>query len=364
MKEEKRIIRVCFTDMPREFDAGKFQDILPQESRWEIDEENPDVVVYSVMGYRFLRYGNSLRFFLCSENSYPDFSVCDYAASLLRDSFGGRNIHKLFLPSPGSYPGGGTVDASMAKRSFASFIASQDTVGYGAKLRRDFTQFLSENYKRVDCPGRVLHNTDIPGFGLRGTHSSETVSKLDVISRYKFNITFENSNTDGYITEKLTDAFMAFTVPVYFGSEGNVTPFPKEAMICANDYDSFEALAARVREADENDELYMSILRANPILTGEFDVLCRKQQDEFRNILSRIEQDVILRRTSPFKFRERPIYGSVLAAVTGGRGCQALKADTSLRLRIRNTLHLYSLLPGKNTRYCPIKELLSGDDKP
>ncbi|MBC7429126.1 MAG: hypothetical protein H7336_10970, partial [Bacteriovorax sp.] len=44
-------------------------------------------------------------------------------------------------------------------------------------------------------------------------------SKLDVISKYKFYLCFENLRMDGYITEKIFDCFYAGTIPIYWGGD-------------------------------------------------------------------------------------------------------------------------------------------------
>ena len=43
--------------------------------------------------------------------------------------------------------------------------------------------------------------------------------KLKIISNHKFNIAFENSSYPGYVTEKITDAFIANTIPIYWGDK-------------------------------------------------------------------------------------------------------------------------------------------------
>lgn len=363
LNEQRPHIRVKYTDMYEGFpdrpNGTKVE--IAGECDWVIDRENPDVIIYSVFGYDHLRYEDKIRVFLCGENSSPDFSVCDYALSFFRDRVGGRNVHMLMLPPHPSLRES-KDDQVLKQRPFASFVASQCGMGHGAILRRDFVEFLSSHYKSVDCPGIVLHNIDIPGFGFRGTGKQESVSKVDVLSRYKFNIAFENSNTDGYITEKLIDAYLAFTVPIYWGSEGNIAPFSKDSMICANDYDSFEDLAARIRQVDEDDDLYMSMLRANPILTGEYEKIYHAQREQEELLWRRVEQ-AVLHSKSLLQLRERPLFGSFDAKLSRSRK-EGLKQlcpawNQTFPSRLHNTLHLYSFLPKKITRRCPLSDLMS-----
>lgn len=153
----------------------------------------------------------------------------------------------------------------MARRKFCSFIYSQCGIGEGSIMRKNFCEELMRLYKHVDCPGRILHNMDAPELAIRENAAQWNASKIEFLSKYKFNIAFENSSTPGYITEKLMDAYLANTVPIYFGSAGNISPFPKESIIYVNDYDDFDSLIAKIKEIDNNDEAYMRMLAANPL---------------------------------------------------------------------------------------------------
>lgn len=300
---EKPLIRIWFVDHVKAFEP-KYSNLfkyLSNDYNVIIDENEPDIVCFSSFGFERLYHKDSLLLLWTPENEYPDFNNCDYSISHLRDSVNGRNywypfgIHILSKVRP--------VPENPTKRPFASFLASHSLL-YGAKYREDFVRYLMENYKHVDCPGQVLHNIDVPELAPRS--GNWIPSKLEYISRYKFNIAFENSNTDGYITEKLTDCFVANTIPIYWGSEGNTAPFPKEAMICANDYPDFDSLIARIKEVDENDELYMSILQANPLHRNEFVKDIRKKYEGLRDFLNKVAREALNRNNPGGSNMRRP----------------------------------------------------------
>ena len=51
------------------------------------------------------------------------------------------------------------------------------------------------------------------------TYRGRTENKLETLSRYKFNLCYENnSNVNGYISEKIFTAIQARTVPIYLGA--------------------------------------------------------------------------------------------------------------------------------------------------
>ena len=268
MAMSKPQIRVAFSDLP-EIDNFIIP-LLRQKYDLVIDEENPDYLFYSCMGADHIKYKNCVKIFITIESVIPDFNACDYAVSCRRIHFEDRHY---YCPPSLTYNAGKSfalpqISEESTKRRFCSFLYSRMTETKGTDLRRDFCVHLMESYKHVDCPGKVLHNIDVPSLSARYDVGNWRESKIAFLSQYKFNIAFENADIDGYITEKLMDCFLAGTVPIYWGSSRDLAPFPKSAVICAHDYPDFDSLVARIREVDEDDELYMSILRANPLLNG------------------------------------------------------------------------------------------------
>lgn len=269
-KNDKRTIRVWFADSFDSYARGLFQTILEQNYNVIYDEHHPQFLFYSVWGYEHLTYGEDcIKVMYSGENLFPNFNEFDYAISSTKLEYMGRH---LYLPPCCYHDTKGEanlpledLNPGMAKRRFCCFMFRQSGHGDGSALREDLCKALSANYKRVDCPGHVLHNMDAPELSQRYTNDWST-SKIKFLTQYKFNIAYENSNSPGYVTEKLTDCFKANTVPIYWGSEG--TDLPKDAMIYANDYPDMESLIKRIMEVDNNDEEYMRILAANPLRHG------------------------------------------------------------------------------------------------
>ena len=42
-------------------------------------------------------------------------------------------------------------------------------------------------------------------------------NKITFLTSYKFSLSMENSEGDGYISEKIIDSFIAGTIPIYYG---------------------------------------------------------------------------------------------------------------------------------------------------
>lgn len=88
---------------------------------------------------------------------------------------------------------------------FACLIARADISG----IRTAMFEGLSEVGK-VDCPSGLFHNDDslVKEFG---------DDKVAYLHQYAFNICPENSNAEGYCTEKVFEAIAAGCVPIYWG---------------------------------------------------------------------------------------------------------------------------------------------------
>lgn len=234
--------------------------------------ENPDFVFFSVVRKKHLKYKNCVKIFFTGENIVPDFNYCDYAISLNNIDFNGRhfrtgpllgrkNMYKKFNKT-------GNLDRSMTKRKFCNFIYSDNKKLEGINLRNDFFKLLSE-YKRVDAPGKVHNNMNKDAIEPR--NGGWRAGKLDFIKDYKFTIAFENSNTDGYTTEKLSDALFAHSIPIYFGNPKVGLEYNKKAFIHVNDYDTLEDVVKKVIELDNDDDAYMAMLNEPPLLYPEYD---------------------------------------------------------------------------------------------
>lgn len=294
----KPIVRIAFVDSWMGFnpESNLLTEALERHFTVQIVEDAPDFVFYSCFGLEHLRFQNAVKIFYTGENIEPDFNQCDFAITPSRITFGTRH---LYLPvyasayASGLKPELPPVTPAMAGRKFCSFIYSNDRIGEGSRYRAAFCRKLMETYAHVDCPARVLHNVDAPELARRGDVANWNGSKITYLSKYKFNIAFENSSNNGYITEKLMDCYLGNTVPIYRGSEGDLgSDIPRESLICAHDYPTEDALIERIREVNENDELYLAMLAANPLRHG--------MSLDFRPLVGDFLKRVVERGTVPY----------------------------------------------------------------
>ncbi len=115
---------------------------------------------------------------------------------------------------------------------------------------------------RVDGLGRCMHTANIPEkISLGNSHNSEQnlLLKRQAISNYMFHLSFENSIETGYVTEKVFDALIAGTIPVYLGAANDcrkLMPHPKAAIFVEDFNNDIPKLAVYLRSLAENRTAY------------------------------------------------------------------------------------------------------------
>jgi hypothetical protein len=118
-------------------------------------------------------------------------------------------------------------------------------------------QYAAELMKRVKVHsyGAVLRNQPWPA-GDTGRDA-----KLRLIGQHKFTLAFENSIAVDYVTEKLYDALIAGSVPVYLGAPNVRDLAPADGcFIDAADFAGPDALAAYLNQLAADDAAYARFL--------------------------------------------------------------------------------------------------------
>jgi hypothetical protein len=143
------------------------------------------------------------------------------------------------------------------KKKFCIFVVSNDS----NKIRNRFFEKLSE-YKRVDSGGRVMNNMGMSA--PRNDELNGDYSYFKFLSEYKFMICFENTNRPNYLTEKLANAYLGNTVPIYWGASKVRTWFNKDAILQLEETgteEQMDRLINRIKEIDNDDILYEEMYR-------------------------------------------------------------------------------------------------------
>lgn len=261
------ILKINFCDFYKEFNKEDnfFTRIIEKYYEGYEISEKPDFLFYSCYGTDHLKYRHCVKIFYTAEPVTPDFNECDYAVGYDWISFEDRYFRRpIWLTESSYFSGFYDIDDDKAlNRRFCNFIYSNSNNGEGAIFRKKFAIALSR-YKKVDCPGKVLHNMDATMSGREDKEWKK--SKVDFISQYKFTIAFENTSMIGYSTEKMLHPLIAKSIPIYWGDPCVEREFNESALIYCNQYNSdIDSIVERVVELDRDDEKYLAVLHQNPM---------------------------------------------------------------------------------------------------
>ncbi len=100
---------------------------------------------------------------------------------------------------------------------------------------------------------------------------------IDTYSQYKFVIAMENTIKDGYVTEKIINAFYSGAIPIYWGSSNINDFFNEKAFINVSNYSSFEDCVNYVVNMSEEEIQKM----ANEPIYNETNDLINLCNDEY-----------------------------------------------------------------------------------
>ena len=152
-------------------------------------------------------------------------------------------------------------NSSYDSREFCSFITSHNDIG----REELFNEINSIN--KIDSAGRFLHNCD----DLKSIYNDD---KLKFLQHYRFNLCPENSNCEGYCTEKIFEAISSGCIPIYWGSNNNPEPnILNQNVICfvnvgkRND----ETVIKHIRDLNANKNIYEEFAKQPRLLPDAAD---------------------------------------------------------------------------------------------
>lgn len=258
---EKPILRLGFVDT---FGAisNFFVNILSEDYEIIRDDVNPDYLIFGDrnFGNSNVEYNNKrcIKILYTGENERPWNYSCHFAITF--DHIDDDRHYRLplyviydFDNQHRDVTNTKTLnrDPSDLNKKFKDKFCSFVVKNGACEKRNYFFQRLNE-YKRVDSAGPLFNNV---GYILeRGDGAVQ--AKMKFLGNYKFNLCFENSSYAGYATEKLYEAYMFGTVPIYWGSTTIECDFNPKAFLNWHEYQDDDAFMQAIIDVDQSPELY------------------------------------------------------------------------------------------------------------
>jgi hypothetical protein len=229
-----------------------FAELLGQSFAVEVVKNNrdADTLIYSDHGTAHQQF-KGRKIYYTFENMLPDYEECDFAITSCVRPEDPRHYRLPFYAltsDPGKLIKGPDFQAETVLREKTGFCCFVVTNPRSPERNRFFKMLNAR--KRVDSGGRHFNNI-----------GGKIGDKQAFVDRYKFAITFENTMSPGYTTEKITDAMMAQTLPIYWGNPEVGSEFNTRSFINASDFPNQEALCDHVLRVEADDELYLKYMR-------------------------------------------------------------------------------------------------------
>lgn len=215
--------------------------------------QDADLLIYSDFGEQHWSFKGH-KIYITGENMVPDFDQCDLAFTPLEDPNDPRCIRLPYyaqvLPSMGSLVRGPEWQPQiyLNRPRFCSFVASNPR----GSFRNAFFKKLNR-VKKVDSAGRHFNN-----------HGAPISDKLAFLKNYRFNLAFENSQSTGYVTEKLIEPLLMGCIPIYWGAPDVARDFNPECMINVSDFSDLNTAVDYILEADRDESVRLRHLSAPP----------------------------------------------------------------------------------------------------
>ncbi len=175
------------------------------------------------------------------------------------------------------------VSTACTMQHYRGLYQMPKTVDDVPLVRTLFVDQLTSKYKKVDGLGHCRKTANPPAFSPWTTRALLSEQTITWFGKYKFAICFENSAGPGWISEKLFDAYMGVSIPVYWGPtdleqyglngdafvlcnpDGYSPPTTGNRQVYMLPNATFNACIEEIRRLDHDDAAYARKLR-QPLL--------------------------------------------------------------------------------------------------
>ena len=269
--------KILFTDMWENFNPYyNFFTLLLENANPNVKIEyysthaQPDAIIFGPFGNKWKEYPHVPKIHFTGENTGPieeaalnlgfhhsdmvDEKYLRFPLWILEIDWFGCDINKIANPKPIPLERCTKVFYDeLERKKFCAFVVSNPS----NPIRNKAFQWLNE-YKPIDSAGRLYNNIGDTIFAGLGGGGGE-LAKLEFLKDYKFCITFENSSSQGYVTEKLLHAKAAGCIPIYWGDPKVERDFDTKGFIDARKIHCKEDLLALVKTIDEDPKKYLEM---------------------------------------------------------------------------------------------------------
>jgi len=258
-------LRIAYADFWPEWGKEDFiTPILSKKYNIVVDQKSPDVLFHSIFGgMRESQKYKCKKVLFLGENHRPERFGSDYSIS-----FDPHTVSNFRIPLWQVFIlNNSEIKAQLFNRTrfeisefkrFCSF-----TISNGANFLRNSAYHILSGYKPVHSYGRYMTNSmDLQKIS-EGSYWRDAKNDFFKKVPHKFSLVYENTPYPYYCTEKLMDAFLAGSLPIYNGDPKVNEDWNEKAFI--NTQKNLHWIEM-IKEVDGNDELFLEIYN-EPVFT-------------------------------------------------------------------------------------------------
>ena len=236
----------------------------------KFDPNNPDYLIFNKFGRKHLnpKYKNAIKIAFYTENKIPNLNEADYAIGHQHINYLDRYFkYSIFLNK--NFQNLNKIRKNVLNNPIRTKFCAAVISNSNSFFRNKFINELNK-YKKIDMGGKYNNNI-----------GKRVINKTEFLSSYKFSIAMENSNSDGYITEKIVHAFKSGTIPIYYG-DYMIDEYinPKSFILIKGEKDIKQKIEY-IKEIDNDDEKYRNMLKENIIINNNISNLIDKELNKF-----------------------------------------------------------------------------------
>ena len=207
----------------------------------------------------FLKWFKHLKIAYFTENQLPDFSKADYCIGNSHINYLDRYFRMpiYFINRINTIK---NEEIELIRNKILKFpnrtkfcAAVISNAHFTDGFRLNFIKELNK-YKKVDMGGKYKNNV------------GKIKNKIKFLSSYKFSISMENTEADGYSSEKIIESFLSGTIPIYYGDYMIDEFINPDTYILIRGEKDIKNKIEYIKEIDNNDELYKKIIRKKVLL--------------------------------------------------------------------------------------------------
>lgn len=281
-----KTLKYCIKHWWNNSNTNAITDILKKYYNIVYDDKNPQLIIYSCFN-NFNKNTSIIKeipsLFIMGENWFiPDIPTGIHY-SMTFEPTKDNNLQGGFPLFFDKYKTNKDIDKLLKERRLNNFSNKRfactvisNTMSRGVEFRNNLVNIITK-YKDIDYGGKWRNNVGGP-----------VSDKFEFLNNYKFNICCENSQRDVYITEKIIDAYLGNTIPIYAGGNAE-TIFNPDSFINLNNKSEEETIEI-IKEVNENDELYKKMYTTQILLDENY---FKKKHEEIEQFLVNLVNRII-----------------------------------------------------------------------